>query len=371
MESVDFSPGWFNPYVRNVVDPGKVKNKRKRRSPIVISDESTSSTSSAESVVEPRRAKTTVFKAHKSARMTRRAPIVTISSEEDSERKRRRMDSTLNKLGVSESAQARIKASVATMKKIPPVEPKKVPRRKCGSSSCSGSCSSLDSGNVSKSKCSTCDSDNSDVKFPNGSRGRRGTPRIHSDESSDTEQSKRNHGQNTKIGEIDLIVMLSSDEDKRKNNLQKSRSVTEKLSALGKLGISKSAQDKILASVKNNIDNSKMEVSSNLKRKEKSTVVATTWRSTPCDSSSCSESGNSSSLNCTSHCGQSGILCTCSSSHTGNTHACCSSVESISCEELTAQGKQSITVGGNFKASLGNKSKLGGNLADPPVISIE
>ena len=242
--------------------------------------------------------------------------------------------------------------------------PKKVPRRKSGSSSCSGSCSSSDSGNVSKSQGSTCDSDGSDVKFPNGSRGRRGTPRIHSDESSDTDQSKRKHGQNTKIAEIDLIVMLSSDEDKRKNNLRKNRSVAEKLAALGKLGISKNAQDKILASVKNNMDNSKMEVSSNLKRKEKLTVVATTWRSTPCDSSPSSESGNSSSSNCTSHCGQFGSLCTCSSSPTGNTHACCSSVESVSCEELTAQGKQLVTVGGNFEVNAGNKGKLGGNRAD-------
>ena len=348
-----------------------MKNKRKRKGPIVISDKSSSGTSSAESVVERRRTRTIVYKARKSARITRRAPIVTISSEEDSERKRRRMDSTLKKLGVSESAQARIKASVATMKKIPPTEPKKVPRRKSGFSSCSGTCSSSDSGNVSKSQCSRCDSDSSDVKFPNGSRGRRGTPRIHLDESSDTEQSKRKHGQNTKVGEIDLIVMFSSDEDSQKNNLRKNRSVAEKLAALGKLGISKNAQDRILASVKNNTDNSKMEVSSNLKRKEKSTVVATTWRSTPCDSSSSSESGNSSSSNCTSHCGQSGSLCTCSSSHTGNTHACCSSVESVSCEELAAQGKQSVTVGGNFEVSHGNKSKLGGNRADPPLILIE
>ena len=178
-----------------------MKNKRKRKSPIVISDESESSTSSAESAVERRRARTTVFKARKSARMTRNAPTVTISSEEDSERKRRRMNSTLKRLGVSESAQARIKASVETLKKIPPAVPKKVPRGKSGSSSCSGTCSSSDSGNVTKSMCSTCDSDSSDVKFPNSSRGRRGTPRIHSDESSDTDQSKRKHGQNTNIGE--------------------------------------------------------------------------------------------------------------------------------------------------------------------------
>ena len=290
---MDFSPGWFNPYVRNEVNPGEMRNKRKRKSPIVISDESESGTSSAESIVERRRARTTVFKARKSARITRSAPIVTISSEEDSERKRRRMDSTLKKLGVSESAQARIKASVETMKKIPPMVPKKVPRRKSGSFSCSGSFSSSDSGNVSKSKCS----------------------------------------------------------------------VAEKLAAPGKLGISKNAQDKILASVKNNTDNSKMEVSSNFKRKEKLTVVATTWRSTPCDSSS-SESGNSSSSNCTSHCGPSGSLCTCSSSPTGNTHACCSSVESVSCEELTAQGKQLVTVGGNFEVNAGNEGKLGGNRAD-------
>ena len=347
-----------------------MKNKRKRKSPIVISDESSSGTSSAESAVERRRARTTVFKARKSARITRSAPIVTISSEEDSERKRRRMNSTLKRLGVSESAQARIKASVETLKKLPPVVPKKVPRRKSGSDSYSGSCSSSDSGNVNKSMCSTCDSDRSDVKFPNGSRGRRGTPRINSDESSDTEQSKRN-GQDTKMGEFDLVVMLSSDEDQRKNNRKKSRSVTEKLSALGKLGISKSAQDKILASVKNSTDNHKTEVSSNLKRKEKSTVVATTWRSTACDGSSSSESGNSSSSNCTSHCGQCGSRCTCSSSYTGNTHTCCSSVESVSCEDLTAQGKQLIKVDGNFEVSTGNKGKLGGNRADPPIILIE
>ena len=140
---------------------------KRRRSLSSSSSSSGEHSSIARSVLERSRSKTVVYKARKSARITRSTPIVTISSEEDSETKQHRMQANLRKLGVSKSTQARIKASVASLKKI--VMPKKKPRGKCGSCSCSGTCSSSDSGSISKSKCSTCNSDSSDMKFPYGS----------------------------------------------------------------------------------------------------------------------------------------------------------------------------------------------------------
>ena len=513
----------------NSTSPERWQRSTVKRRRTQSSSPSEEHSSIAKSVTERRRATAVVYKARKSARITRSTPIVTISEDSDSETKQRRMNAALRKLGVSESTQARIKESVATLKKIPNV-PKKKPRGKSGSSSCSGTCSSSDSGNVSKSKCSTCDSDSSDVKFPNGSRKRKGTPRILSDESSDSEQSKRGKRGNMKIDDIDLIVMHSGDENSRKKNrsdvreklsaldklgiskntqdkirasvikinkensktivssqlkrkqhekseripnvpkskpggksdssscsgtcsssdsvnVSKSKCSTcdsdssyvkfpngsrkrkgtprilsddessdseqskggkgqsssdessqkqnhsivrEKLSALDKLGISKNTRDKILASVtKINEENNKTMASSMLKRKqkEKSTVknnyfrsgvskpssFATLWRSTPCDSSSSSD--NSCNSHCTLHTGQSSSACTCSGSHTGNTHTCCSSVESVSCEESTVHGQRMVTVGGNFELSRGIKSKLRGNkdgtAGVPPLIVIE
>ena len=360
------------------------RSATKRRRSLSSSSSSGEHSSIARSVMERRRTnKTIVYKARKSARITRSTPIVTISSEEDSEAKQRRMHSTLRKLGVSDSAQARIKASVATLKKVP-MMPKKKPRGKSGSCSCSATCSSSDSGNISKSKCSTCNSDSSDVKFPYGSRTRKGTPRIYFDESTDNEQSKRRKGQNKKINEIDLTVMLSSgDEDSRSNKRQVSPSV----STLKKLGISKNVQDKILASIKkSDTDNSKTKVSSKLKRKDKLTVSKPSsfgmhWRSTTCDSSSCSESHNSCSSKCSSHCSESSNLCTCSDSQTGNWHASCSSVELVSGDELAVNGKQMVTVHSHVEVSCRAESKLSGNKdgglvhasceGSPPLIVIE
>ena len=79
---------------------------------------------------------------------------------------------------------------------------------------------------MSKSKCSTCNSDRSDVKFPIGSRGKKVHCRIYSDESSGSKQSKRRKGQN-QISETDLMVILSSDEDSLKNKCQFNFSVNE------------------------------------------------------------------------------------------------------------------------------------------------